>query len=143
MDYFDDSIDEKILEAYERSKPSYKRLNTFLLERFPQLKGVFEEHASWQDGIETGSCIIFDDIVSPFTYRNLHDKKLVQEIFDFMEELLVRSDEFHAGWSAVDICFFENLVYNYDPRVFFEFVKKGTESYKLFHTHVNQKLGIK
>lgn len=30
------------------------KLNTLLLERFPELTGQFEEYTSWQDGIETG-----------------------------------------------------------------------------------------
>jgi len=137
---FDEEYWRRWEEKMEKEKPKYKKLNQHVLERFPEMQESFDRR-NFFDGIETGSTIIFDGLVSPFTYENLHDKRLVQRIFDFVEELLVK-DEHEYAHCSIDVSFFENLVYTYDPRLFFEFVPEGTKSYELMIAHIKQKLGI-
>ena len=48
-----------------------KELNTMLLEAFPELKERFEDETSWDDGIETGSYVVYEDIFMPHVVQAL------------------------------------------------------------------------
>ena len=52
-----------------------KELNSLLLEKFPELKKKFDDETSWQDGIETGSFIVFEDVFMPFLEANIELNK--------------------------------------------------------------------
>ena len=73
-----------------------KELNTLLLNKFPELKEKFEEETSYQDGIETGSFIVFEDVFMPFLESNveLHNEEMVERIYSFIEELCDIKDEY-------------------------------------------------
>ena len=43
-----------------------KELNLKLIESFPEIKDVYFEETSWQDGDETGSHVVYADIFVPF-----------------------------------------------------------------------------
>ena len=53
-----------------------KELNEKLLETFPQLRKSFDNVTSWQEGIETGSIIVFEDVYFKYLKRYLHNEKI-------------------------------------------------------------------
>ena len=41
---------------------SSREFNTLLLKRFPEIKEDFESYVGWQDGIDTGSFLVVEDV---------------------------------------------------------------------------------
>ncbi|SEH69962.1 MULTISPECIES: DUF7674 family protein [Atopobiaceae] len=81
------------------------KLNTLLLERFPELTGQFEEYTSWQDGIETGCFLTFEDLLLPLARQalNAHDKDFLARMGDFIEELMTSDDEHAVNVATVGL----------------------------------------
>ena len=48
-----------------------KELNLKLIESFPEIKDVYCEETSWQDGDETGSHIVYADICAFYKGTNI------------------------------------------------------------------------
>lgn len=73
-----------------------KELNSLLLERFPELKTRFEDETNWQEGLETGSIIVFEDVFMPFLEANveMNNVEMVEKIYSFIEYLCDIEDEY-------------------------------------------------
>ncbi len=73
------------------------RLNELLLAEFPELKGKFEDYTSWQDGMETGCFLTYEDLLLPLAYRALdnHDETFLTRLGTFVEHLMT-SGNAHA-----------------------------------------------
>ncbi|MCQ2796729.1 MAG: hypothetical protein MJ213_05495 [Bacilli bacterium] len=88
---------------------SPKELNTKLLEKFPELNDKFNEQTSWQEGISTGSIVVFEDVFMPFIInaveKNLTDS--IKNIFEFVEELISSNDEYAKN--VVEVAIIENI----------------------------------
>ncbi len=85
-----------------------KELNEKLLETFPQLRKSFDNVTSWQEGIETGSIIVFEDVYFKYLKRYLHNEKISNKNFKFIKSLLNSSDDYVIN--VVTIAIIENLV---------------------------------
>ena len=79
-----------------------KELNTILLEAFPELREDFEEYTSWQDGLETGCFITFEDLLKPLARQALQrkDSSFLKRLGAFIEELIT-SDSGYARNVAI------------------------------------------
>ena len=75
-------------------KKDNKKLNLKLLKQFPELEKKFHEEADWQDGLDTGSIVIFEDVFKPYIYQcfDNHNEDKLKMIFQFIEDL-IRSDD--------------------------------------------------
>ena len=135
-----DITDRMVEENYQKMKPEYKKLNLRLLEKIPEITEIFNAYVADAifDGIETDGYAVFDGVVSPFTYKNINNKELVNRIFAFVEDML--SQEGSMEENVANVSFWENLVYSYDPREFFDFVKEGTKNYESMQYYVKEKL---
>lgn len=71
-------------------------LNQLLLNAFPELKERFEEETSWQDGLNTGCFITFEDVFMPFfeTVIKTNDEKMKNRIAKFIEALSNIEDDY-------------------------------------------------
>ena len=89
----------------------YKYLNTKLLEAFPELKDAFEDEASWQEGINTGCTVVYEDVYMPYVKEAItkKDETIIARIFDFIESLTLIDDEYSK--QLLMICIFDNLVF--------------------------------
>lgn len=90
-----------------------KELNELLLVRFPNLKDAFDEETSWQDGIETGSTIVFEDVFMPyivFCFENKMSEEL-NKCFDFVEECVLSKDDYQK--TVIEISIIQNI-HSYD-----------------------------
>lgn len=70
------------------------KMNKLLLAKFPELKSEFEKEASWNDGIETGSYLVYEDVFMPFIIRSFMDKDehKIERIMNFVEDLASSND---------------------------------------------------
>ena len=66
-----------------------KELNTMLLEAFPELKERFEDETSWDDGIDTGSYVVYEDIFMPYVVQAFvdNDQESINRVMQFVEKL--------------------------------------------------------
>lgn len=85
-----------------------KELNKKLLETFPQLRKSFDNVTSWQEGIETGSIIVFEDVYFRYLKRYLNNENISKTNFEFIKSLLNSNDDYAIN--VVTIAIIENLV---------------------------------
>lgn len=70
------------------------RLNKLLLETFPELAEQFKEYTSWQDGMEAGCFLTFEDLLLPIARHALdeHDEAFLVRLGVFIEQLMTSGD---------------------------------------------------
>lgn len=73
-----------------------KELNEKLLQSVPELKESFDEFTSWQEGLETGSHTVFENLVVPFSINIIEDEKddAIERLFKLIEEMVTSRDEY-------------------------------------------------
>ena len=70
------------------------QLNKTLIDAFPELKEQFKEYVSWQDGMDTGYFLTYEDLLLPVARRALEqaDGAMLKRIGDFIEMLMTSGD---------------------------------------------------
>lgn len=88
-------------------------LNKELLEKFPEVTESFEKETSWQDGLNTGSTVVFEDVFMPYIIRcvELNLKDEIERIFEYIEECTTSSDKYKK--SVIGVAIIENI-HSYD-----------------------------
>jgi len=73
-----------------------KDMNALLVEHFPELKEIYIAETSWQEGHDTGSHVIYGDVLTPHLLERIQASKQeeVIRIFNFIEFLLELEDEY-------------------------------------------------
>lgn len=91
-----------------------KELNLKLIESFPDIKDVYYEETSWQDGDETGSHVVYADIFVPFIKAQISDGKeqAIVGVFHYIEKLLELNDEYANEVIALSVL--ESLLFDED-----------------------------
>lgn len=81
------------------------RLNGLLLAKFPELKGKFEDYTSWQDGMETGCFLTYEDLLLPLTRQALdkRDEALLTRLGAFIEQLMTSGDDYAINVATVGL----------------------------------------
>ncbi len=104
-----------------------KELNQKLLDRFSELAKSFEEETSWQDGLETGSTVVYEDVFMPYVKESIEkdDSVSISRIFSFLAQF---DDEYTK--QLLMICIFDNLIF-FDDEINYE-KWLGPNSLKLF-----------
>lgn len=76
-----------------------KELNLKLLEYVPELQKLFDSVTEWQDGIDTGSTIVVEDVLMVYLKSCLKndDKDAVQKCSNYIEWLSDHYDDEYAG----------------------------------------------
>lgn len=85
-----------------------KQLNELLLKTFPGLQKNFNKITDWQDGIETGSIIVFEDVYFKYIKRFIKNEKISKANFEFIKLLLDSNDEYAIN--VVTIAIIENMI---------------------------------
>ena len=105
-----------------------KELNLKLIESFPEIKNTYLEETSWQDGDETGSHVVYEDIFMPFLKKQIIDnnEKMLVILFDYIEGLLELNDEYADEVVALSVI--ESLLFDedIDNVIFIKYVKPKT-----------------
>jgi len=90
-----------------------KELNLKLLNMFPKLKEKFDVYTSWQDGIETGSHLVFEDVFVPYIVKIILESndEEIKKCFDYIEQILISDDDYSKN--VINVSVLEPLKYNY------------------------------
>ncbi|MBE6651087.1 MAG: hypothetical protein E7613_07220 [Ruminococcaceae bacterium] len=86
-----------------------KELNMKLIELLPEIKRLYEDETSWQEGDETGSHTVFSDVFFPYILNNIEDIKVTKKNFDIIEKILELHDEYAD--EVITLSILENLFY--------------------------------
>lgn len=86
-----------------------KELNLKLIELFPEIKELYEDEVSWQEGDETGSHTVFSDVLFPYILENFDNVEITKKIFDSIEKILELHDEYAD--EVITLSILENLFY--------------------------------
>ena len=86
-----------------------KELNMKLIELLPEIKCLYEDETSWQEGDETGSHTVFSDVFFPYILNNIEDIKVTKKNFDIIEKILELHDEYAD--EVITLSVLENLFY--------------------------------
>lgn len=80
-------------------------LNKLLLETFPELAGEFEEYTSWQDGMETGCFLTYEDLLLPIARHALNerDEAFLDRLGTFIERLMTSGDALAVNVATVGL----------------------------------------
>ena len=112
-----------------------KELNENLLLNFPELKEKFEDETSWQEGIDTGSFVVFEDVFMPFVKDSIknNSKDIINKIFDYVEKLSLNNDEYVQN--VLYVAILENIASFDDKQIYIKYFKNNTlkifnENYK-------------
>ena len=81
------------------------KLNTLLLQTFPELTERFEEYTSWQDGMETGCFLTFEDLLLPLIRKAFKegDTDFLDRACPFIEQLITSGDGYAENVATVGI----------------------------------------
>lgn len=90
-----------------------KELNTLLLQTIPEAKEPFDEFTSWQEGLDTGCHLTFENVLFPLALYALDNEidDLVSRIFKMINDIVVLNDEYATG--VVSISFLEPFKADY------------------------------
>ena len=91
-----------------------KELNLKLIKAFPEIKGVYYEETSWQDGDETGSHVVYADVFVPFIKAQISAGKEpgLVDVFCYIEGLLELNDKYVNEVIALSVV--ESLIFDED-----------------------------
>ena len=81
------------------------KLNGLLLESFPELIDKFKEYTSWQDGMETGCFLTYEDLLLPLARHALdnHDEAFLTRLGAFVERLMTSGDDHAVNVATVGL----------------------------------------
>ncbi len=108
-------------------KTNSKKYNELLLKQFPSLKDEFEQYTSWQDGINTGSTLVYEDIFVPYIIKQLvnNNTSELEKISSFIESLIISSDEYAVNIAYIAIL--ESLKSNANGQKIESFLKEKSK----------------
>ena len=73
-----------------------KQLNRLLISKFPELEREYHEEVDWQEGDETGSHVVYGDVLTPYIEKIIiqQNNAEIQKVFAFIEEILTRNEKY-------------------------------------------------
>jgi hypothetical protein len=82
-----------------------KDLNMKLISVFPELRQAYMEQTEWQEGDNTGSHVVFGDVLVPIMlmYIKSGNYEIVKKYFDFLEGVLRKGDTYAANVIATSV----------------------------------------
>ena len=82
-----------------------KELNLKLVKAFPELETVYHEQTEWQEGDETGSHVVYEDVFVPALLDLIKSKDYckAKTYFDFVEVLLEEGDDYAIDVMTVSV----------------------------------------
>ena len=91
-----------------------KELNLKLITLLPELEPSYRHEIEWQDGDETGSHIVFEDILVPYLLDCIKngDEEDIRKSFDSIETLLYLKDKYAEEVIAFSVI--ESLIFSID-----------------------------
>lgn len=87
-----------------------KELNLKLIEALPEIMNQYQSEVEWQEGDDTGSHVVFGDVLTPFLIENINCENLhmIKKILNFIESILLIDDEYSN--EVITCSVFESIV---------------------------------
>lgn len=103
-----------------------KAMNELLLEAFPEIKDDFEKYVSWQDGVNTGAFLTYEDVFRPHIEQAVENgnTSFIERASSFIEDLYLTGDEY--AMNVVYVGILEGLKANCDNKAVRSFLKPST-----------------
>ena len=104
-----------------------KQMNESLLAAFPELDEELGEYVSWQDGMDAGAFLTYEDVFRPHIERAIEegDAAFLERASAFLEDLYLAGDKYAA--SVVYVGILEGLKANCDNEAVRAFLKPATQ----------------
>lgn len=104
-----------------------RQMNEALLAAFPELDKKLKKYASWQDGMNTGAFLTYEDVFRPHIEAAIekNDAIFLERAGDFIEELFLTGDEYAT--SVICIGILEGLKTNCDNEAVRKFLRPATQ----------------
>ena len=99
-----------------------KQLNQKLIELLPDIKDLYNEEVCWQEGDDTGSHVVFGDVLTKFILES-EDADIIQKCFDVIENILDLNDTYAD--EVITLSVLERLLY--EDTNFEKFMKSKTK----------------
>lgn len=93
-----------------------RELNEMLLKAFPEIEDRFKEETSWQDGLDTGSTVVFEDVFMHFAFDAAvsGDNDFIDRAGEFLKLCMSLNDSYVTNTILVAVL--ENIESHiYDP----------------------------
>lgn len=89
-----------------------KELNKMLIKKFSELEKDYNNEVSWQEGDETGSHVVYGDILNPYIIECISKDNIskLREIFSFIEYILDSGDDYASNVISVSVL--ESVLYS-------------------------------
>ena len=117
-----------------------RELNKLLVLEFPELKETFKEETSWQEGMDTGSFIVFEDVFIPYLEMCIINDKAsqIEKIYSFIEKLSKIDDEYVEN--IVTVAIIENIVDHVESEKYAKYLKPNSKKiYDSYITNLKEK----
>lgn len=104
-----------------------RQMNESLLAAFPELEGELGKYVSWQDGMDTGAFLTYEDVFRPHVERAIEegDASFLERASAFIEDLYLTGDKY--AMSVVYVGILEGLKANCDNGAVRAFLKPATK----------------
>lgn len=88
-----------------------RELNLSLITLMPEIKSLYNEVISWQEGDDTGSHVVFEDVLVPYIIncQKEHNELGLFRCFDVVEKILSLNDEYAE--EVVELSVLESLLF--------------------------------
>lgn len=115
-----------------------RELNQMLLSAIPEIEPKFENETKWQEGLDTGSFIVFEDVLLPYLESKveLNDKVMIEKIYLFIENLCDIDDEYVKN--VLYVAILENLSDFENPEPYVKYLKP--KSFKIYNDNYNKNI---
>jgi len=105
-----------------------KELNLRLKYALPEIKELYDDETSWQDGDNTGSHIVYGDVFAPFIKEQIkfNNKIYLKQLFQFIEDLLLLNDKYTdevISFSVIESLLFDGEI---TKNMFIQYVGQKT-----------------
>lgn len=88
-----------------------RQLNQLLVTNVPNVRQQYIEEVCWQEGDDTGSHVVFGDVLTPYLVICIaqNNQKEIAAIFDFLEVILLMNDDYAS--EVITFSVFESITY--------------------------------
>jgi len=103
-----------------------RQMNERLLASFPELRPELDEYVSWQDGMDTGAFLTYEDVFRPHVEKAVEsgDAGFLERAGAFIESLYLSGDEYAMSVAYVGVL--EGLKANCDNQAVRAFLRPVT-----------------
>jgi hypothetical protein len=80
-------------------------LNKMLVAELPELSEKYHQETSWQEGDDTGSHVVYGDVLAPAIEMQIEkgDLESAQQYLDFVEKVLELDDDYATNVITVSV----------------------------------------